>query len=165
LSLSSVKGVLSNGDVITIAKEFYDNFQLQWVKGEELVSQAPKLDVDYTKNGTFKLQLSYEGKVYESNSVAMTMGLPSMKLVVEKELSCTSSQGVLKVDSPLQGAVYNWYNEGKLIATNDVNSLSVAKDGAYKVEVSYAGCSLTTASVSLKRDSSELVAIYPGENA
>src|SRR5690606_15164471 len=59
LSLSSVKGVLSNGDVITIAKEFYDNFQLQWVKGEELVSQAPKLDVDYTKNGTFKLQLSY----------------------------------------------------------------------------------------------------------
>jgi len=165
LSLSSVKGVLSNGDVITIAKEFYDNFQLQWVKGEELVSQAPKLDVDYTKNGTFKLQLSYEGKVYESNSVAMTMGLPSMKLVVEKELSCTSTQGVLKVDSPLQGAVYNWYNEGKLIATNDVNSLSVAKDGAYKVEVSYAGCSLTTASVSLKRDSSELVAIYPGENA
>lgn len=165
LSLSSVQGILSNGDMITIAQEFYNNFQMQWNYDQEIVGQSTELNIDYTKSGTYDLELSYQGKVYESNSIAMTMGLPNMELVVEKELSCATAKGILRVDSPIEGAVYNWYNDGSLIATNDVNSLSVAKDGVYKVEVSYAGCSLTTASVTLKREASELVAVYPGETA
>lgn len=165
LTLSSIKGKLSNGDVITIAPEFYSNFQLQWVQGQEIVSQGSKVDIDYTKSGSYRLQMTYDGKVYDSNVVSMVMGLPSMELVVEKELSCSSSKGMLRVDSSIEGAVYNWYNDDLLIATNDVNSLSVAKNGVYKVEVSYGGCSLTTASVTLEQNTEELVAIYPGQAA
>src|SRR5690606_19753264 len=162
LSLSSVKGQLSNGDVITIAPEFYSNFKLQWFKDQEAVSDIAQLDIDYGKSGTYTLELSYDGKVYNSNTVEMVMGLPPMDLVVEKELSCDSSMGILKVNSSLEGATYNWYNNGSLIATNDVNSLSVTKEGEYQVEVSFGGCSLTTASVDLNSNTEELIAIYPG---
>src|SRR5690606_21795293 len=132
LSLSSVKGQLSNGDIITIAPEFYSNFKLQWFKDQEAVSDIAQLDIDYGKSGTYTLELSYDGKVYNSNTVEMVMGLPPMDLVVEKELSCDSSMGILKVNSSLEGATYNWYNNGSLIATNDVNSLSVTKEGEYQ---------------------------------
>lgn len=165
LSLKSVKGLLSNGDVITVAKEFYPNFQFKWTKDESLVSNGAELNIDYTDNGNYTLALDYKGKVYNSNTLEMIMGLPSMVLSVEKEFSCQSSKGILSVDTDLKGAVYNWYKNGKLIASNDINSLSATKDGEYKVEVSYAGCSLTTASVSLKRDTTDLIAIYPGESA
>lgn len=165
LYIKSVKGVLSNGDIITVAKDFYPNFQFNWIKEQALVSNGDKLNIDYTDSGVYTLELDYKGDVYKSNTLELIMGLPSMSLIVEKEFSCDSSKGVLSVDKDLKGAVYHWYNNGKLVASTDVNRLSVTKQGDYKVAVQYAGCSLTTTLVSLKRDTEDMIAIYPGETA
>lgn len=165
LSVRTIKGVLGNGDRITIAEDFYNNFELDWFSGQEIVANGAQLNLDYTDNGTYTLQLSYEGKVYDSNKIEMVLGLPEMQLEVEKELSCTSSLGVLTLDQFVEGAVYKWYKDGSLIVTNDLNSLSVSSAGVYQVEVSYNGCSLTTTALDFNQKNEGMISLYPGELA
>lgn len=165
LSVRAIKGVLGNGDRVTIAEDFYNNFELNWFSGEEIVANGTQLNLNYTDNGTYTLQLSYEGKVYDSNTVEVVLGLPEMQLEVEKELSCTSSLGVLTLDHFVEGAVYKWYKDGSLIVTNDLNSLSVSSAGVYQVEVSYNGCSLTTTALELNQKKEGMISLYPGELA
>ncbi|WP_335966798.1 gliding motility-associated C-terminal domain-containing protein [Galbibacter sp. PAP.153] len=163
LKLTSLRGTLSNGDEITIDNDFLHNFNMVWLKDDETTQQTgASIALDYKKNGKYQLQITYKGETFMSNSKEMVLGLPDIALTIDKPMSCISNQGRL-LATPLEGATYKWFKNGTLVASGLQNSFSTENEGTYYAEVSYGGCAISTEKVDLKKNTEDLITIYPGE--
>jgi len=163
LAITSLKGTLNNGDEITIQQDFFHNFNLKWLKdGAYLKTTNTSFPVTYKDNGVYKLEVTYKGKTFESNAQEIILGLPDVTLNTEKEITCSEPQGIISA-TKIEGATYNWYNNENLVASGLENTLTTTHVGDFKVEVSFGGCAITSKSISLNRNTEDLVEVYPGE--
>ncbi|MEL4308278.1 T9SS type B sorting domain-containing protein [Joostella sp. CR20] len=163
LKLTSLKGTLSNGDIITIQDDFFHNFNMKWIKdGTPLKTSTIAIPLTYTDNGNYQFEVTYKDKTYKSNTQEVVLGLPDVALTIEKNISCTDPNGLLQV-TEIEGAEYKWFLNNDLVATTTNNLLSVTAEGNYTVDVSFKGCVVSSSTVTLEQNTDDLIAIYPGE--
>ncbi|MCX2681853.1 gliding motility-associated C-terminal domain-containing protein [Galbibacter sp. EGI 63066] len=163
IELSALKGTLSNDDVITIDEGFFHNFDMKWIKDGKFTAMTDaSLSLDYTDNGTYQLELTYEDQTFTSNEYEVVLGLPQMSVNISEPMSCVDAQAQLSA-TKIEGAVYTWYHNGEMVASGSGNTFTASETGSYEVEVSYGGCSTISEAVTIEQDTEGLISVYPGE--
>ncbi|WP_224482963.1 gliding motility-associated C-terminal domain-containing protein [Robertkochia aurantiaca] len=164
LLLTSLRGILTNGDEIQIDASMYHNFSFQWLKDAQVTGQTTsELNLDhFSENGLYELQVGYKESLFVSNGIDLLLGTGEVSLLQTRALNC--NHDAMLEATQAEGAIYSWYYNGDLIETTATNSLTAAEEGAYSVSIQIPGCERLSETISIKKELPQGIDVYPGEH-
>ncbi|GAB4000582.1 hypothetical protein GCM10028807_54010 [Spirosoma daeguense] len=140
-------------------------FRYQWIRNGATLIDGNGSDYPVSQAGTYALRITDEtGCTATSAPVTVQLRKPSASLTpTGNQWLCPNRKLIQLEANPAAGARVEWLRDGKLIASNQPNSLTATEPGRYQIRAWEDGCQTLSAETVVQTSSVKQPEVLPQE--
>lgn len=165
LGLTKITAFAADGSTTILNPSTFTFFELQWFKNDDIINGGTivSFEENASGNGFYKVQASYRGDIYESDSFPLELSDIDNRVTATSLAICdTSSITLDAIDVP--GKEYRWFKNGEPIIGGNSASFTIFESGSYFCRISDDFCTIESETLVITEVDESAISILPSNN-